>query len=143
MRTTDIYGYGLVRPFRRAHSDFAAAGGAANVRAAIGQILGTRASSARSVGELPWRPEFGSRLHLLRHDRGDAATPGIAHAYVAEALRTWEPRARVTRVEVVQVTASPDNGRTISIRVWFDLVEAGGAGNRVLERGLETTIRVG
>lgn len=65
-------GTNLIRPFRRDQKkDFVSASGEALVRAAVGQILATRASSDVSQGEIPWRTNFGSLLHLLRYDAVD------------------------------------------------------------------------
>ena len=48
--------------------------------------------------ELPWRTEFGSLLHLLRHQRSAAVLEELARVYVVDALKRWEPRVVVTAV---------------------------------------------
>src|SRR5574340_1155777 len=89
-----VLGYGLIRPFRHdGRNDFAAAGGVVLVRAAVGQILGTMAGNGTTTqGEIPWRTEFGSLVHLLRHRKLDATTQALARTWVTDALARWEPR---------------------------------------------------
>ena len=90
-------GKGLVRPFRRDEkNDFANDGGLNLVASAVGQILGTKAASENNAGELPWRPEFGSLLHLLRHRNIDSGLQELARASTIDAINAWEPRARIT-----------------------------------------------
>jgi phage baseplate assembly protein W len=127
-------GAGLLRPFRRdAKSDFASGTGVALVSACVGQVLGTKATSAYGAGELPWRPEFGARLHLLRHKNNRETLGDLALVMVGEALRRWEPRARVVRAEVVP-GADP---RRLALRVVFDVVDRSG---RATAAGLEATV---
>lgn len=116
-------GTGLLRPFRRDQkSDFASGSGLDNVKACVGQVLGTRATSAMAVGEVPWRSDFGSRLHLLRH-KGNKETLGdLAVVMIEEALLRWEPRARVTLAEVVPQA----NARVLLLRVRFNIVDQSG-----------------
>jgi len=56
-------------------------------------------------GCLPWLPELGSRLHMLRSARSDEWDV-LAQAYVTEALAPEED----VRVETVSVT-QPEPGR--------------------------------
>jgi phage baseplate assembly protein W len=130
-------GSGLLRPFRRDEkNDFASGSGADLVAACVGQVLGTRASGPSGVGELPWRPEFGSAdLNALRHAQNDDALADLGVVYVGEALRRWEPRARVTRV-----TPRRPTPETLVLDVRFDVVDRSG---RVLARGLSVTATVG
>lgn len=117
-------GQGLVRPFRRdQRSDFANAGGRALVKACVGQVLGTRADSASGAGELPWRTEFGSRLHLLRHrNQTDEAFYALAVTYTRDALQRWEPRAVNPRVQKL-----PSNVPTqLMLKIGYDEVDANG-----------------
>ena len=91
--------FGLLRPFRRDQkADFAASGAEQVIRSAVGQILGTVGSSDFTQGELPWRTEFGSLLHLLRHQKNDRVLQELARVYVVDALKRWEPRVVVTAV---------------------------------------------
>lgn len=123
-------GQGLLRPFRRdTKADFAAGGGIALVRAALGQILGTKADSTRAPGECPWDTSFGSRVHLLRHQNNTA----FAAVLVQEAIVRWEPRIRVIAV-VLEKTLNP---RERIIRVAFNVVDRGG---RVLASNLSVGV---
>lgn len=126
-------GAGLLRPFRRDEkNDFANASGEAVVRACIGQILGTRCGSDTVQGELPWRSEFGSLLYALRHRRNDLATIEVAKVHVADALRRWEPRARVKDITVTRDVSSGTNENVLTIRVRYDIVAVNSSGNDVL-----------
>lgn len=123
MSTPTFLGTGLMRPLRRDQkNDFASGGGVDLVASCIGQVLGTKADTARSPGELPWRTDFGSRLHLLRHRNHTAALDDVALVYVVEALRRWEPRVSVTSASVERTT----NNRELIVRVRFNVVDRGG-----------------
>lgn len=129
-------GTGLLRPLQRdAKNDFASGTGVELVGACVGQVLGTRATSAGGAGELPWRPEFGSRLHLLRHKNNRADLGALALVMVGEALRRWEPRARATRAEVLP----SGSARELRLRVVYDIVDRGG---RTLASDREATASV-
>jgi phage baseplate assembly protein W len=129
-------GSGLLRPFRRDEkNDFASGSGVDLVAACAGQVLGTRATSPSGVGEIPWRPEFGSNLQALRHAQNDDALGDLGVVYVGEALRRWEPRARVTFV-----TPRRPAPEKLVLDVRFDVVDRSG---RVLARGLSVAATVG
>lgn len=117
-------GFGLLRPFQRDEkNDFANAGGQKNLNARIGQILGTKADSTAGPGELPWRTDFGSRLHLLRHRNLNDALPGLAKVMILEALGKWEKSIIVTSVERIEL-GTP---RQLFLRVHYRLVDPTGA----------------
>jgi len=137
----DFLGFGVIRPFVRDRKlDWAADGGVRLVRAALGQILGTRAASDFTEGELPWRDEFGSLLHLLRHRANDETTRELARVYVAGAITRWEPRARVTGVTLRSETLPGEGPVIMAIRVQFDLIRRNVPGNQVLLPGLEVEV---
>jgi len=95
------FGKGVITPFQRdGKGDFANAADISLVRSEVQQVLGTMASSPRSNGELPWRPEFGSILPLLRFRNLDETTRELARVYVIDALRTWLSRVRVKDAQV-------------------------------------------
>lgn len=126
-------GFGLLRPFvRDQKNDFAAGGGVALVTACVGQVLGTRASSPGAAGELPWRPRLGTKLQRLRHKNNKPLLAELARLDVAEALRRYEPRARVRAVERTELPSR----RGFGLVVVFDVVSQGGTtlatGQRVL-----------
>lgn len=138
--TSGVTGRGLLRPFRRdRRQDFVSGHGVELVAAAVGQVLGTICASEQTSGELPWRTEFGSLLHLLRLSNASPALMEKARAFVALALDRWEPRARVTGVRIAQVQRA--EGIALSIRVAWQLVAQGT--DRVLVPGLETEIALG
>jgi phage baseplate assembly protein W len=136
-----VLGFGLLRPLRRDRkADFAADGGDALVRSAVGQILGTRASSEISQGELPWRPEFGSLLYLLRHRKNDAVLPELARVYVVDALKRWEPRVIVQTVRVSR--EQQEGADVLSVRVGYSLIRRNVSGNQVVVPSIEQTVLV-
>jgi phage baseplate assembly protein W len=138
--TSGVTGRGLLRPFRRdKRQDFASGHGVELVAAAVGQVLGTICSSEQTSGELPWRTEFGSLLHVLRLSNASPALVEKARAFVALALARWEPRARVQAVRVSRVQRA--EGFALSIRVHWQLIAQGT--DRVLVPGLETEIALG
>jgi hypothetical protein len=54
-------------------------------------------------GERVMRPEFGSAIHELVFAPNDASTAGLLVHYTEAALKRWEPRIGITRVN-----AQPD-----------------------------------
>jgi len=137
--TQGFLGFGLLRPFRRdLKADFAADGGERLVRSAVGQILGTMASSDFTQGELPWRTEFGSLLHLLRHRRNDAVLQELARVYVVDALKRWEPRVVVSSVQMTRELQEGQN--VLAIRLRYSLVDR--ASGAVLLQNLDQTVLV-
>lgn len=133
-----ICGFGLLRPFQRDQkNDYATDGGAALVRSAVGQILGTRAQSGGSQGEIPWRPELGSKLYILKMRKGPAQNE-LARAYAQEALRRWEPRVSVTRV----TTEFDRARRALVAHVDFNLIDRNKPGNNVLLGGLNVAVAI-
>jgi hypothetical protein len=137
----EFLGFGLTRPFQRdLRSDFAAAGGEQLVRSAVGQILGTVGSSAVTQGELPWRTDFGSLLHVLRHQRNDNVLQELARVYVVDALKRWEPRVVVT---LVQTTREQHDGENVlSLQLRYNVISANTPGNNVILSGVEQTVFV-
>lgn len=124
----DFLGKGLINPFRRGSRDFVSAERVELVRSSVRQILGTRAAIGDDiVGELAWRPDFGSKFWQLKHRNNDGTLKGLAIAYAYEAL-AWEPR-----IEVVGVTTEPDVNapNRLSIRVTYRIIDQNVAGNRV------------
>lgn len=95
------FGHGVIHPFRRNRTgDFQNEFGVALIKSNVSQILGTFAASEIAQGELPWRPNFGSVLYLLRHQPNNDSAQSLARIYVVEALQRWEPRVKVTDVRV-------------------------------------------
>ena len=134
----EFLGFGLLRPFRRDQkADFAAAGGEQLIRNAVGQILGTLGSSDFTQGEVPWRTEFGSLLHVLRHQKNDLILQELARVYIVDALKRWEPRVVVTAVQVARKQQAGEN--VLAIRVGYDVVLANTPGNNVISTSVRHT----
>lgn len=135
----EFLGFGLTRPFQRdLRSDFAAAGGEQLIRSAVGQILGTIGSSASTPGELPWRTDFGSLLHVLRHQRNDNVLQELARVYVVDALKRWEPRVVVTSVQISREQQDGEN--VLAIKVRYDVISTNTPGNNKVLSGVKQTI---
>jgi phage baseplate assembly protein W len=81
---------------RASHGDLQSFQGPDLVFSDVGQILGTR------KGTLPWRPEFGSDVDEMRHRPNTALNRERAGQLVQEALTTWEPRVRLTSLNVTR-----------------------------------------
>lgn len=106
----DPLGFGLVRPFARTStSDFASRSGEDLVRATVGQILGT------AIGELPWRPNFGTTLSKLKHMRNTSQLPELARLSIQEALARWEPRVTISDISAEPVSIGNENKVLLSI----------------------------
>lgn len=84
----------LLIPFRRdLKSDFASGTGEDLEHCKVTQVLATEGATPRSAGELPWRTNFGSALHLLRHQRNDEALGELGRVFTRDALQHWMPAA--------------------------------------------------
>ena len=127
-------GRGLLRPFvRDEKNDFANGSGSALVRAAVGQVVGTRTSTAQTIGELPWRPEFGSLVHTLRHSNNDDALQQIAKGFVVDALRRWEPRVRVTGFGINRRRSVPGGPEDVlELIIQYNVIDRNVPGNNVV-----------
>jgi phage baseplate assembly protein W len=100
--------------------------------------LGTLAATDFTQGEIPWRPELGSALHLLRHQKNDAVLQELARVHVADALKRWEPRVQLTSV---QVTRERDRGENVlALRIRYDIISANTPGNNVIVAGVEQAV---
>jgi hypothetical protein len=135
----EFLGFGLLRPLRRDQkADFAAAGGEQLVRSAVGQILGTIGASDTTPGELPWRTEFGSLLHRLRHQKNDTVLQELARVYVVDALKRWEPRVVITAVQTSQEQHDGEN--VLAIRIRYDVISANAPETHVVLGGIEQRV---
>ena len=124
---------GIITPFQRDRkNDFANATGIDLILSNVRQILGTRATSAGGPGELPFNPNFGSLLFLLRHQKIDVVRKAQALVYVVDALRRWEPRVQVTSVQVEETIP-----RTLTVVTRFDIVDPNSAGRIVIATNQE------
>lgn len=135
-------GYGILRPFRRDEkNDFANGGGLRLLDARLGQLLATRADATTGAGELPWRTDFGSRLHVLRHRNNSDGLADLAEVIANEAIERWEKNVVVLEVtaERVSVNGSPQ-ARTLLVRVRYKVVDQSGA-DLASERTVDALIR--
>lgn len=129
------FGRGLIHPFRRdKKGDWANETGPKLVVSSVTQILGTRAESDVSEGEILWRPDLGSKLYLLKHEPNSQITRELARVYVIGSLSRWEQRARVTDV----TTTSEDTSLIVAVRFNFVDLQSGA----VIFQGLESSITV-
>ena len=93
-------------------------------------ILGT------AKGERLMRPKFGCGLSELVFAKNDISTATLAIFYVEEALKEWEPR-----IELVKVDANPDTeeGNKLKIEIEYRVISTNNRYNLVypfyLERG--------
>ena len=138
-----LLGCGVPRPLRRdGKGDYVNVCAEELIKAAVGQVLGTIAQTPTSAGELPWRPEFGSRLNLLRHRNNDEALEDVAHAYVIQALERWEPRVRLRSTFITRDgTPTLQETNILHIRVRYDLAVSP-RGAAILLRGIEQSVSV-
>lgn len=137
----EFLGFGLIRPFRRdGRADLLAAGGEEVIRSAVGQILGTVGASEMTQGEIPWRTEFGSLLHRLRHQKNDSVLQELARVYVVDALKRWEPRIVVTAVQIGREQRDGEN--VLAIWVRYDVISMNTPGNNVILPGIVQTVRL-
>lgn len=134
---TGFSGRGILRPFRRGQNgDFEVGEGERLVRAAVGLVLGTVCASRETLGELPWRTEFGSLLALIRLQNNSTALQQLAREYIVDALRKWVPAARIT--DVFMSTPQPDQ---LVLAIRYDVVDP--ASSRVIVPGIQTAVQLG
>lgn len=145
--TRSFLGFGIIAPLRRDQKgDFAAGAEAELVMTCVRQVLGTECSTPTAEGELPWRPEFGSRLHTLRHrNLDDPVTLQLARVYTTDALESWEPRFRVRGVTLMKRKSNPLQNDTDSLwlHVLGDVIRANAPGNQVVVAGARVDVEVG
>jgi hypothetical protein len=118
---------GLLTPFRRGANDFESGEGARLINSEIGQVLGTRCSSATTQGELPWRTDFGSLVQHARHKNNDLVLEALLNQWAVDAVARWLPNIRVTRTHLAPFKpASSPEGTGLGLRVFWELVSRGG-----------------
>lgn len=128
-RSKDFLGFGLVIPFERGSSDFKSAGGVELVKSGIRQLLRTRGQGPDGMlGELPWRPDFGTAIEELRHLPNDDYLIEEAYEFITEALeRTdFEPR-----IEILDIEAEVKN-QTLSLNIAFTIISKNIPENQVV-----------
>lgn len=125
-------GYGIITPFQREASDFANSGGVDHIQSMISQVLGTRAGSDFTQGELPWRSDFGSLTDHLRHKNNTPILQDLARVYVAEALSRWIPQIRLKRVEASKKDGPNGRETVLLLKIVYDVIGTQRPGNNVL-----------
>jgi len=127
---SDFFGHGIATPFcRDQRGDFCHLGGEDLVRSCVQQVIGTQ------VGELPWRWGFGTKIETLRHRNMDFALREFLRVMIRDALRTWEPRTQVDRVE----TETDIEGHLV-VHVFYTLITSNVRGNRVVNQGRNVSV---
>lgn len=89
-------------------------GGLDHLRQSISDILGT------PLGSRVMRRDYGSRLFRLVDAPSNRETITDIYAATAEALRNWEPRIKVTKVEIDSLVAG-----SISLTVYGNYLPDG------------------
>lgn len=82
-----------------------------NIRQNITIILGTK------PGERQMLPAFGCRIHELLFAPNTRATSAMVAHHVSEALRRWE-----RRIEVLKVDATGDEAGTVKVSVDYKIL---------------------
>ena len=84
--------------------------GDASVRQAIFLLLST------TPGERVMRPEYGCDLGKVLFQPNDDSTAGLAIHFVKQAIRRWEPRVDVVRLDAVP---NPDRAEQLDIMLEY------------------------
>lgn len=97
-------------PALAANGAVATVSGPALIRQSLMILLGT------VPGERVMRPDYGCPLDRLVFAPNDATTAGLAIHYVRQALRRWEPRVEILRLDA----GPPPQGPAETLRIWLD-----------------------
>lgn len=89
----DFLGVGLSFPLRVEDGKIAWSGYEESIRESIMLILGT------AKGERIMRPDFGCGIQELGFSINDTSTASLTIFYIEEALKKWEPRIELMRVD--------------------------------------------
>lgn len=130
-------GRGIDTPFRRGANDFASSEGIDHIRSLVANVIGTRSQAdiggeSQISGELPWRTDFGSLLHLLRHKNNTVLVAELARVHVADALARWVPQVRFREVETSIGNDLNGEPTVLHMRVRYDVIGINRPGNEVL-----------
>lgn len=135
----ELLGRGILLPFQRdLKNDFANGGGRRLVQSAVKFVIGTDAQGELAEGEIPWRPEFGSLLYLLKHRKGRIVNE-LIRQYAQDALARWEPRIVITNVSGVDFDRQR---RLASAKLSVSLINENNPRNQVLIEGVEVEIPI-
>ncbi len=97
-------------PALAANGTVATVSGPALISQSLMILLGT------VPGERVMRPDYGCPLDRLAFAPNDATTAGLAIHYVRQALRRWEPRVEILRLDAgPSLQDSPE-----ALRIWLE-----------------------
>lgn len=115
--SNDPIGTGVLCPFRRdGKGDFANGSGLELLKSDVGELLGLVGSSATEPGELPWDPDRGSRLPMMKHRHlHSIMVRALADQLSSGVLREYEPRVRPGEVRVT----TEDESATLKVHVSY------------------------
>ena len=112
-RDPEFLGQGLAFPLQFSpRGEIALASGQHDIEQSIRIILGTM------PGERVMRPEFGCRVWELVFAPNDPETQSLVADYVKSALRFWEPRIEVDRVEAF---TDPNQDGTLLVEINYTI----------------------
>lgn len=125
---------GLLLPFQRnQRNDFANGTGSELWSTRVRLLLSTHGPTERGPGEIPWRPNDGAPLRLLRHQNNTPMLREMARHYIIDAFRRSLPGVFLTEIGT-PVRA----GNVLQIEIRFDVVE----GTAPAERGLQAVAEI-
>ena len=129
MSDRDFLGIGAAFPFRfDGVGAVAVSDGEApdhdKIKESIRHILSTR------PGERFFLPEFGSRLHELVFQQNDVVLKALARQYIVDAVKRWEKRVKVTKVEFSEDPETIEQNRFL-IRITYQVIGSQVEGNLV------------
>lgn len=116
-------GRGISDQFVRVGNDLLTVTGHARIAALIRQAVMTKR------GEVPWRPELGSRLHRIVHRNLDERTLELARNLVIEALTDLPD---VSRLEVEATRAAQSKAILITVRYVYTVDGSSGVATESL-----------
>lgn len=124
----DFLGVGVSFPLRMEEGKLALAKYEDSIKESIKIILGT------SKGERVMRPDFGCGLSELVYSKNDTAAASLAIFYIQEALKKWEPR-----IELMKVDANADRkeGNKMILSIEYRVVSSNNRYNLVYPFYLE------
>ena len=124
----DFLGIGLRFPFRIEEGKLAWSKYEDSIRESVMLILST------AIGERVMRPDFGCKLHELVFSPNDTSTASLAIFHVEEALKKWEPR-----IELIKVDANADKkeGDRLNISIEYRVISTNTRYNLVFPFYLE------
>jgi len=98
--------------------------GHGKIKESIRHILSTR------PGERFFLPEFGSRLHELVFQQNDVVLKALARQHIVDAIKRWEKRVKITKVEFSEDTETVEQNRFL-IRITYQVIGSQVEGNLV------------